>query len=115
VKLERITTRLDRDSQLICFVKSNARVVHADNPEGEAEEDDENIPAHGSPPHHVSPKLEVEDTRPDKGEEAACEVSYEAHQDGEVGNEDGKQDGDHYHTDSETEPPNLQLAIKGPY
>ena len=63
----------------------------------------------------MSPKLEVEDARPDEGEEAAGEVSYEAHQDREVGDEYGKQDGDHDHTDSKTESPDLEFAIKGPY
>ena len=50
----------------------------------------------------MSPKLQVEDTRPDKGQEASREVSYEAHEDREVGDEDGKQYGDDDHTDSET-------------
>ena len=61
----------------------------------------------------MPPKFEVEDARPDKGEEAAGEVSYEAHQDGEVGDEDGKQDGDHDHTNSKTESPDLEFAIEG--
>ena len=106
---------LNWHAKLVSLAKSFEGVVHANNAKHAAEEDDEDVPAHGAPPHHMSPKLEMEDARPDKGEEAACEVSYEAHQNGEVGDEDGKQDGDHNHTDSKTESPDLQLAVKGPY
>ena len=95
-------------------MKGNARVVHADDAKGEPEEDDEDVPAHGAPPHHVPPELEVEDAGPDEREETASEVSNEAHQDREVGDEDGEQDGDDDHAHPEPETPNLQLAIQCP-
>lgn len=56
----------------------------------------------------------MEDAGPDKGEEAASEVTDEAHKDGEVGNDDGKGDGEHDNTDPEGETPDLEVTVEAP-
>ena len=95
-------------------MKGNARVVHADDAEGEPEEDDEDVPAHGVPRHEVSPQVQVKDAGPHERKETASEVSNEAHENGEVGDEHGEHDGQDDNPDSVAETPDLELSVQGP-
>ena len=45
---------LDRNAKLIRSLQSSAGVVHADQAEHEAQEDDEDIPQHRVPRHRVT-------------------------------------------------------------
>ena len=56
----------------------------------------------------------MEEAGPDEGEADARHVSYEAHQDGEVRNHNGEDDGDHHDDDAEGEAPHLELAVQRP-
>ena len=56
----------------------------------------------------------MEDTRPDKWEETASEVTNEAHEEREVRDKDSKQDGDQNTGNSEATAPDLELAILRP-
>lgn len=105
---------LDWHSQNIGFLESFARVVHTKQTEHHAEEDDEDIPAHGVPGHQVPPQIEVEDAGPDKREETSGKVSNEAHENGEVWNEDRKDDRDHNNPNPVSKTPDLQLSIQRP-
>ena len=66
-------------------------------------------------PRHCGPlDLEVEHCRPDEGEHAAGEATDEAHEDGEVRDDDGEHDGHDHHAHAEPQAPNLQLTVQGP-
>jgi len=56
----------------------------------------------------------VKHSRPDEGEHAAGEAADEAHEDGEVRDDDGKHDGDDNDSNPEPETPNLQLTVQRP-
>ena len=56
----------------------------------------------------------MEDCRPDEGEHAPGEADDEAHQDGEVRNDDCKHDGHDDNQDPEPEAPHLEFAVQGP-
>lgn len=105
---------LDWHSQNIGFLESFARVVHTKQTEHHAEEDDEDIPAHGVPGHQMPPQIEMEDAGPDKREETSGKVSNEAHENGEVWNEDRKDDRDHNNPNPVSKTPDLQLSIQRP-
>ena len=62
----------------------------------------------------MTPQLEMEEGRPDKGQKASGEVSDEPHEDGEVRDDDGEYDGDDDHDDTEAEAPGLEVAVQGP-
>ena len=89
-------------------------VVHAEEAEEDAEENDEDVVDHDRPRHYRATKVEVEDAGPDEGEEGAGEGADEAHQDGEVGDDDGEHDGDEDHDDAEAEAVQLQVAVQRP-
>ena len=82
-------------------------VVHAEEAEEDAEENNEDVVDHDRPRHDRAAKVEVEDAGPDEGEEGAGEGADEAHQDGEVGDDDGEHDGDDHHEDAEYQAPEL--------
>ena len=56
----------------------------------------------------------MEDGWPDEGEHAAGKATDEAHQDGEVRDDDREHDGHHHDHDPEAQAPDLQLAVQSP-
>ena len=56
----------------------------------------------------------MEHGRPDEGEHAAGEAADEAHEDGEVRDDDGEHDGHDDDPDPEPEAPNLQITVQRP-
>jgi hypothetical protein len=53
-------------------------------------------------------------SRPDEGEHTTSEAANEAHEDGEVRDDNGKHDGHDNHHYSKAKTPNLELTIRGP-
>ena len=105
---------LNRHTKLEGALHGPPGVVHADDAEHEAEENDEHVVAHGVPRDDVAPELEVEKAWPDEGEAYARHVADESHQDGEMRNHHGEYDGDHYDDNAEGEAPHLQFAVERP-
>ena len=66
------------------------------------------------PRHGCSLDLEMEHSRPDEGQHASSETANEAHEDGEVRDDNGKHDGHNNHHHSEAKTPYLQLTIWSP-
>ena len=100
---------LDGCTQLERPVESPAGVVHAHEPEEDAQVDDDDVVDHDDLGHGVVFEHQVEDGGPDEREHASGEAADEAHQEGEVGDDHGEQNGHHHHADTEGQPVNLHV------
>ncbi len=62
----------------------------------------------------MSLDLKVEHCRPNEGEHAPGEAANEAHEDGEMRDNDSEHDGDDDDRDPEPETPNLKVTVQRP-
>ena len=88
---------------------------YAYSSEQETQEDNKPIIGNVPPLQFASLDLEVEVAGPNKWQHRACEGSDQAHEEGEVRDEDGHQNGDKNHDGPQSKSPHFQFTVEGPY
>ena len=87
----------------------------ADDAEEHPQEDDETVVGDGTPVQSRSFQFKMEVAGPDERQHGTRETADQAHENGEMWDPDGHDDGEGDHSNADSKSPHFQLAIQCPH